>query len=82
MNDHPKAPEELSFEAALEQLEAIVTRLETGTVPLDEAIAVYEQGNRLRAQCQRRLDDARMRIEKIRVGEDGRPVGVEPFAAD
>lgn len=75
------AAETLSFEDALKRLEAIVSRLESGDAALDESIALYQEGDRLRAQCERRLNDAQMRIDKIRLGEDGRPAGTQPFDA-
>lgn len=72
----------LSFEDALRRLEAIVQQLESGDVPLDQSITLYAEGDKLRAQCQRRLADAQARIEKITLGSDGGPVGTEPFGAD
>lgn len=71
----------LSFEEALKELERIVGRLESGDAALDEAIALYERGDRLRAHCTRRLDAAQERIEAIRLGSDGQPNGTKPFAA-
>lgn len=72
---------ELSFEEALKRLEHIVARLESGDAALDEAIGLYAQGDRLRAQCEARLAAAQARIEKISVGADGRPAGATPFDA-
>lgn len=72
---------ELSFEDALKRLEAIVQRLESGDVPLEESISLYAEGDRLRAQCEARLQAAQARIEKITLGADGRPAGVQPFDA-
>ena len=69
----------LSFEDALKELEAIVSRLESGDAALDESIALYTRGDALRAQCERRLKDAQMRIEKISLGADGAPQGTVPF---
>ncbi|MEQ9663138.1 MAG: exodeoxyribonuclease VII small subunit [Parasphingopyxis sp.] len=69
----------LSFEAAIEQLESIVRQLETGEAPLDESIALYERGDKLRAHCEARLKSARERIEKIKLDAGGEPVGVEPL---
>lgn len=71
----------LSFEDALKRLEAIVARLESGEVPLDQSIELYAEGDRLRAQCEARLQAAQARIEKISLGSDGRPAGVQPFDA-
>jgi len=69
----------LSFEDALNELEAIVAWLESGDAALDESIALYTKGDALRAQCEKRLKDAQMRIEKISLGSDGEPQGVVPF---
>ncbi len=72
---------QLSFEDALKRLEAIVHRLESGDVSLDDSIALYREGDKLRAQCDGRLKDAQMRIEKITLGSDGAPTGTAPFDA-
>lgn len=56
----------LTFEEALNQLEGIVNQLERGEVSLDDAVAAYEKGSQLRKQCQDRLDEARLKVEKIR----------------
>lgn len=72
----------LSFEDALKRLESIVQQLESGDVPLDQSISLYAEGDRLRAQCQKRLADAQARIDKIVLGSDGAIAGAEPFGAD
>jgi len=69
----------LSFEQALKELEGIVTRLEQGSVPLEESIAIYERGDALRAHCDGLLKTAEARVEKIRLAADGRPAGTEPL---
>ena len=69
----------LSFEDALKRLETIVAKLESGEVPLDQSIELYAEGDRLRAQCEARLQAAQARIEKISLGADSRPAGVQPF---
>ena len=69
----------LSFEDALKQLETIVARLESGEASLDESIALYSTGDALRTHCEARLKDAQARIEKISLGADGKPAGLEPF---
>jgi exodeoxyribonuclease VII small subunit len=70
---------DLSFEDALKRLEAIVQRLESGDASLDESITLYTEGDALKLQCERRLQDAQARIEKIGLGSDGAPVGTTPF---
>ncbi|MBS0503538.1 MAG: exodeoxyribonuclease VII small subunit [Proteobacteria bacterium] len=69
----------LSFEDALKRLEAIVSRLESGDASLEESIKLYGEGDQLRRQCEKRLADAQARIEKITLGQDGRPQSVQPF---
>jgi exodeoxyribonuclease VII small subunit len=78
----PIAVGELSFEKALEELEKIVVRLERGEVPLAESIAIYERGEELKKHCERLLGEAEARVEKIRLGGDGKPRGVEPLDED
>lgn len=56
----------MSFEAALKELESIVERFESGNVSLDDAVAAYARGTELKDHCQRRLDEAKMRVEAIR----------------
>lgn len=72
-------PTDMNFEQALNALEQIVHTLESGEAPLDEAIALYERGNQLRALCQQRLDAAKTRIEAITLGPDGAPSGTTAF---
>ena len=71
----------MSFEVALAELEGIVGKLETGKVDLDQSIAIYERGEKLKAHCDRLLKDAEARIEKITLKSDGTPGGTEPFDA-
>ena len=70
--------EELSFEAALRELESIVSRLEQGEVDLEDSIALYERGTALKAHCEKKLKGAEARLEKIVLGPDGQPKGTEP----
>lgn len=69
----------LSFEDALRALEEVVRSLESGEVPLDDSISLYERGEALRRHCQARLDAAQARIERIVAGADGQATGVQPF---
>ena len=71
----------MSFEDALRALEEVVRRLESGEVPLDDSIALYERGEALRLHCQARLDAAQARIERIVAGPDGAPVATRPLDA-
>ena len=67
----------LSFEQALTELERIVAELESGQAPLERSIEMYERGAALKAHCEKRLEAARLKVEKIVVGAQGAQ-GVEP----
>lgn len=75
----PTAIAAMSFEDALRALEQVVRDLESGDVPLDQSITLYERGEALRRHCQARLDAAQARIEKIVADRDGTPSGTVPF---
>lgn len=68
--EKPVEPEEagLSFEGALEQLEQTVGRLEEGEMPLEEALALFEQGVKLSGQCTTTLEAAEKRVEILVAG--------------
>lgn len=72
----------LTFEDALRALEEVVRGLESGEVPLDATITLYERGEALRAHCQARLDAAQARIEQIVTGAGGTVTGTQPFDAE
>jgi len=59
--------ESLSFEDALEELEAVVARLESGDLTLEEALATFERGQQLTDYCSRLLDQASLRVEQLTV---------------
>ena len=61
----------LSFEQALAELERIVAQLESGQAPLEQSIDLYERGALLKTHCERKLEQARLRVEKIVVGAGG-----------
>lgn len=75
-----KAVSEMSFEEALAALEQVVSQLESGSVPLDESIKLYERGGALKAHCAARLKAAEEAVARITLGADGVPTGTE--AAD
>tara|TARA_B100000579_G_C22406628_1_gene654385 strand:- start:88 stop:330 length:243 start_codon:yes stop_codon:yes gene_type:complete len=64
------AIENLNFEDSLKELEEIVERLENGQGSLDDAIAAYERGSMLKKHCQAKLDEARLKVEKIKLPQD------------
>lgn len=63
-----------SFETSLEALEQIVRQLESGDLPLEKSLELFEQGIRLSRECQERLSQAERRIEILLRDNQGRPV--------
>jgi exodeoxyribonuclease VII small subunit len=72
MNKNEEQPK--SFEASLEALEQIVRELESGDLPLEKSLELFEDGIRLSRQCQERLNQAERRIEVLLRDNQGRPV--------
>lgn len=70
---------EMTFEAAMAELEKIVGQLEKGEVKLEDSITLYERGAALKARCENLLKDAEARIERIRLSADGKPTGTAPL---
>jgi exodeoxyribonuclease VII small subunit len=66
MTDSVAEPEVLSYEQARDELVVIVQRLESGGVPLEESLALWERGEQLAAVCQQWLDGAKAKIEAAR----------------
>lgn len=65
---------DLTYEEAYEQLEQILHALESGDLPLDESLALYERGAALAAHCTQLLDEAELRVEQWQPG-----AGVSPL---
>jgi exodeoxyribonuclease VII small subunit len=63
----------LLFDEALEELRAVVARLEAGGLPLEESIALYERGAALHDHCTRLLDSAEARVGRLVEGSGGVP---------
>lgn len=61
MSDTDKS---MNFEKKLNELEALVSKLETGDLPLEESLKAYEAGIALTSECQNMLEKAQLRIEK------------------
>ena len=59
----------LTFERALEELEALVARMEDGKLPLEESLAAYQRGAELIKFCEGKLSDAQARIAILEGGE-------------
>ena len=78
----PTPVDDMTFEAALKELEQIVSRLERGEVPLAESIVIYERGDALRKHCDALLRQAEARVEKITLDASGKPTGTTPLDVD
>ena len=63
MTETPETPDQLGYEQARDELVAVVQKLETGGVGLEESLALWERGEQLAAVCQRWLDGARERLD-------------------
>ena len=70
LNPMPAKKKELSFEEALDKLEALVVSMESGEIPLAELVEQFEEGSSLVKTCEERLKLAELRIEKLREGAD------------
>lgn len=71
------APEKPSFERELEELEAVVKRLESGELPLEESLKLFERGVALSGSCREQLEAAETRVEML--VKRGRGVVAQPF---
>lgn len=66
MNNEPA----LTYEEAFAQLETILARLEGGDLPLEESLALYEQGAALAKLCSAILDQAELRVQQWQPGDE------------
>ena len=71
------AVEKMSFEDAMKELEAVVGKLESGDVPLEDSIKLYERGAALKVHCQKKLAEAEEKVAKITLDGNGNPAGTE-----
>ena len=60
-----KKESDIDFEAALEELEALVGKMETGKLSLEDSLAAFERGVNLTRQCQVALDNAKLRVNAL-----------------
>ena len=76
--------EKLTFEEAMKELEELVDSLDKGDVSLDEAIAAYDRGSQLKDYCQKKLNEAKMKVETIQLTNniDTIPEKLSPFKPD
>ena len=74
--------EQVSFEELYRRLEETVEKLERGGLPLEESIALYEQGMELAKSCQETLDKAELRVTKLRDSFTRTGLPEEPLAGE
>ncbi len=77
MNDTPVS--EMSFEAAMSELEQVVGQLERGDVALEDSIKLYERGAELKARCESKLKEAEEKVAAITLDPNGQPAGLQPL---
>ncbi|MCX5776495.1 MAG: exodeoxyribonuclease VII small subunit [Candidatus Firestonebacteria bacterium] len=73
------ADKEVKFESALEKLEEIVDKLESGDIGLDESIKQYEEGIKLLRFCTAKLEEVEKKIEILVKDKSGKVAGLKPF---
>ncbi len=76
--------EKMTFEEAMKELERLVDALDKGDISLDEAIAAYDRGSKLKDHCQKKLNEAKMKVETIQSSGDskGIPNKLTSFGTD
>ena len=62
--------EKMTFEEAMNELENLVNTLDKGDVSLDQAIAAYDRGSKLKDHCEKKLNEAKMKVETIQLSEN------------
>ncbi|NIZ10413.1 exodeoxyribonuclease VII small subunit [Pseudooceanicola sp. HF7] len=76
MSDTPT--QDMSFEAAMKELESVVSKLERGDVELEASIKLYERGAELKKHCEKKLAEAQEKVAAITLDSDGNPAGLTP----
>ena len=72
MTKIPDDIKKFSFEKAMEELSEIVENLECGNIDLEKSIEYYTRGSHLRSHCKRKLDEAVLKLDEIKVLPDGK----------
>ena len=72
---------DLTFEQAFEQLEEVVRQLESGELPLEQSIALFERGMALAKLCENKLDEAEQKVHQL-VGAGSEGPTLTPFNAE
>jgi len=66
-----KEQKEITFEDAVARLEEVVEKLESGELPLNESLLLFEEGIKLARECSRQLTEAQGRLETLVKKPDG-----------
>ena len=75
------AKKKVDFGGSMARLEEIITLLERGDAPLEQAMTLFEEGAKLLRECTAQLDAAEQKVVLLTAGEDGQPVE-QPFAGE
>lgn len=67
------AGKKLSFEQSMARIDEIVRHLEKGDMPLNDSLALFEEGTALIRSCEKQLDEAEQKVVKLRKGPDREP---------
>ncbi len=73
-----KSISDMTFEAAMAELEHVVSQLEGAQVALEDSIKLYERGEALKKHCEAKLKSAEEKVAQITLGADGTPAGLTP----
>ena len=73
---------EMKFEDGLKRLEEIVAKLESGNLPLDDSLKLFEEGVKLVRFCNERLAEAQQKVELLTKDQAGNVIGRQPFASE
>jgi exodeoxyribonuclease VII small subunit len=73
-----KAVGDMTFEEAMAELERVVSQLESGNVDLEKSITLYERGAKLKAHCEKKLNDAQEKVATLVLDANGQPKGTTP----
>tara|TARA_B110001452_G_scaffold220264_1_gene192477 strand:- start:107 stop:358 length:252 start_codon:yes stop_codon:yes gene_type:complete len=68
--NNDKMLDKMTFEEAMNELETLVDSLDRGDISLDQAIAAYDRGSQLKDHCQKRLNEAKMKVESIQTSDN------------
>lgn len=66
-----KEIEEMTFEEAIKEFEGIVKKIDSGQESLDASLEAFERGSKLKSYCEKKLQEARFKLEKIIQQSDG-----------